>query len=277
VLAVLLGLGVAVSYGTGDFFGGVATSRSRPALIIVWSQVAGLVGIVVLAASVGGRLDAHDLLFGAAAGVCGVPFYRALSGGRMAVVAPTSAVTAAIVPVVVGLLGGERLGLLGFGGVAAALTGVVLVSSGEGEAMGSPTTRSVRADAALAIAGGVGFGVVFALLGQVGDNSGLWPVLAQRGTSVTVLATILLLRRELQPLPATARIPAGIAGVLDTLANALFVLSARAGDLAVVGVLASLYPVTTVLLAARVLGEHIRPVQIAGIALAIAGAALLAL
>jgi drug/metabolite transporter (DMT)-like permease len=220
------------------------------------------------------------VLLGGCAGVCGLGglllFYRALAGGRMAVVAPTSAVAAAVVPVVVGLTTGERVGALGLVGIAAALTGVVLVSSGEGNAAGRSTTRSVAADAALALAGGSAFGVVFALLGSVGDDSGLWPVLAQRATSVGVLAVVLVVLRQAALPPAGARTHAAAAGLLDTGANALFVLAARAGDLAVAGVLGSLYPVATVVLASRVLGEHIRAIQIAGIVLAIAGAALLA-
>ena len=140
MLAVLLGLSVAVTYGTGDFFGGMATARSRPSVVVLWSQLGGLVGIAALAPLAGGRPSAGDLVRGSLAGVAGlgglVLFYRALAGGRMAVVAPTSAVAAAVVPVAVGLATGERVGLLGVAGIGAALTGVVLVSRGEESATG---------------------------------------------------------------------------------------------------------------------------------------------
>lgn len=280
MIAVVLGFGVALTYGTADFFGGLASSRGRAAIIVLWSQMVGLLGIALVAPVAGGRPVLRDMVAGGTAGIVGLSglilFYRALSGGRMAVVAPTSAVAAAIVPVTAGLVGGEHLDTLGVLGMVVALVGVVLVSSGEGNAAGRVTTRSVGADAGLALAAGVAFGVVFAILGSVGRDSGVWPVLAQRGVSVTVLAVVLLASRTLELPPPGTRTKACAAGLLDTSANALFVLAARQGDLAVAGVLGSLYPVATVVLASRVLREHIRLVQVAGIILAVAGATLLA-
>ena len=280
MLAIALGLGVAVTYGTGDFFGGVASSRARVASVIVLAHLAGALGLLVVVPFAGGRVSVAALADGAAGGLIGLCglllFYRGLAGGRMAVVAPVSAVVAAMVPVLVGVLRGERLGALAVLGIVAALVGVVLVSTGEGTASGRPVMRSVRDDVLLALGAGLAFGVVFAILGSVPDDGGLWPVLAQRVTSTTAVSLALVASGSFALPGPGARRPSLASGLLDTAANALFVLAARAGDLAVAGVLGSLYPVATVVLAWRVLHEHVRPVQIVGVVIALGGAGLLA-
>lgn len=293
MLAVGLGLLVAATYGSGDFFGGLAARRLPPTAVVLWSQLAGLLGLVVLVPFVGGAPTRADLATGAIAGPCGlvgvVLLYRGLAVGRMAVVAPTTAVGAALVPFVAGLVDGDRMTLLRVVGAVAALAGVVLVSVPAHDVSPSSSTAAhdlgiegkadrVLAEAALAIAAGLSFGVVFVLLARASGEAGVWPVVAQRCTSVAVGGSVLALvaRRELRPPLAHARILV-LAGLCDAGANGLFLVAAASGDLSVVGVVSSLYPAATVLLAALVLHERIASLQALGLAAAGAGVVLLAL
>lgn len=283
--AVVLGLLVAGVYGAGDFFGGLASRRRSAGLVALWSQGAGLVALVVLVPFLGGSPSGSDLGLGVAAGfvgLCGVLLlYRGLAIGRMSVVAPITAVGAAFVPFVVGVTGGEGLPATRLAGAVLALGGVALISRSPSDQ--APVTGVVtRGSSPLvelgsAVGAGVAFGCVFVLLGEVGDDAGLWPVLFQRVASVpTLLAGRVAARLPLRATGADLRliVPAGLC---DAGANALFVLAARAGALSVVGVVSSLYPAMTVVLAALVLSERITRAQGAGLLLAGVGVVLLAL
>ena len=297
MLAVGLGLLVAASYGAADFFGGLASRRRSVTLVVLWSQGAGLVALLLLVPFVGGSPTAGDLGLGGAAGViglCGVLLlYRGLALGRMAVVAPITAVGAACVPFVAGVIGGEGLPLARAAGAALALAGVALISrSPEVEGVGvlddvddadvnadeaGGGRRDPMAELSLALGAGAAFGIVFVLLSRVGDDAGLWPVLTQRAASVpTLLAAAAVARAPRRATAGDLRliVPAGLC---DAGANALFVAAARTGALSVVGVVSSLYPAGTVLLAAVVLKERVTPSQGVGLLLAAAGVVLLAL
>jgi len=240
------------------------------------------VGLAMLVPLLGGSPSTRDLWLGVLAGLVGVTgvqlLYRGLGAGRMSVVAPVTAVGAAFVPFVVGVAGGDGLPASRVAGAAAALAGVALVSRPAGAAAATASARARPAlELALGIGAGIAFGVVFVLLAGVGDDAGLWPVLVQRCASVpAALAVTLALRRAPRVGRADLRliVPAGLC---DAAANALFVVAARAGALSVVGVVASLYPAATVLLAALVLAERISRSQALGLALAGAGVILLAL
>lgn len=275
---------MAAVYGAGDFFGGLASRRRSATLVVLWSQGAGLAGLVLLVPFLGGSPTAGDLGLGAAAGLvglCGVLLlYRGLAVGRMSVVAPVTAVGAAFVPFVAGVAGGEGLPATRLAGAVLALAGVVLVSSGAStghDAAAEARRGSPLGELVLAVGAGAAFGVVFVLLGGLGDDAGLWPVLVQRSASVpTLLAVATLARLPLRASAADLRliVPAGLC---DAVANVLFVLAARAGALSVVGVVSSLYPAATVLLAGVVLKERVTPSQGAGLLLAAGGVVLLAL
>jgi drug/metabolite transporter (DMT)-like permease len=278
--AVALGLLVAAAYGAGDFFGGLASRRRSATLIVLWSQGAGLLALLVLVPFLGGSPTGRDLGLGMAAGLVGlvgvVLLYRGLALGRMAVVAPITAVGAAFVPFAAGVVGGEGLPLTRLSGAVLALAGVALVSRGHGhdDEVGN---RSPLLELALAVGAGVAFGIVFVLLAEVGDDAGLWPVLTQRATSVPtmlVVTTVARLPRRATGADLRLIIPAGLC---DAGANAVFVLAARTGALSVVGVVSSLYPAGTVLLAALVLKERVTRSQGVGLVLAGAGVVLLAL
>lgn len=276
-LAVALGLLVALTYGVGDFFGGIASKRNRPSAVVALSQAFGLATLVVVVlVDRGADPVSDDVVAGAASGSVGmigvILLYRGLANGTMSVVAPITAVGAGVVPFAWGLITGERPTGLALAGVAAALLAVVLVSASDATAERTAT----RQDVLLALGAGTAFGVVFILLGSTEAESGMWPVLAARVASVTLVTTgVLLTRQTLRPAPGTVTTIAA-AGVLDVTANGLYVLASREGLLSLVSVLSSLYPAATIVLARLVLHERMRAAQVAGIVLALAGVGLIA-
>lgn len=278
-MAVVLALVGAVTYGVADFWGGLATKRTAAAAVIATGQLAGLLMLVPALALLPARLDTGALLWGAAAGVAGglglLLFYRSLADGTMSVVAPLTAVSAAAVPVVVGLALGERPSLLAFAGVLLALVAVVLVSAEDGRL---PRWRDLVVDKAVgeALAAGVAFGLFFVLISRPATDTGLWPVAGARVASLAVMVAIAVgARRRL--LPARPALPLVLAsGVADMSANVLFLLASREGLLVITSVLTALYPASTVLLAQLVLHERIARLQIAGLAAAAAAVTLIA-
>lgn len=272
--AVLFGLGAALVYGAADFTGGLAAKRTPALAVVVLSQLAGLVVLLVALPLLATPVPpVRDLAIGALAGLAGgggVAFlYRGLAIGRMAVVAPITAVGAATLPVAFGLVAGERPGPLALAGVVVALLAVVAVSSAPGSA---DAGRRGLGEAVLA---GIGFGCFFIVLSWIGEDAGLWPLAAGRSSVIVAGLAALLTGTPLRaPRPELPRI--AVAGVGDMLANVLYLLAARSGLLSLVAVLVSLYPASTVLLARVVLGERLARTQAAGVALAVTGAALIA-
>lgn len=283
-MAVVLGLLVAAAYGSADFFGGLSAKKASVSAVVVLSQAMGLPWLAVLVAVAGGEPTARVIALGAGAGAVGgiglTCLYRGLSIGRMSVVAPITAVGAALVPVAWGLLQGERPGPLALVGVVLAIVAVGFISrTGDEVVDGShaPEPTEARPYRLLAIVAGVAFGTVFVLLAETGDNAGFWPLVAGRLTSITLL-TIggLAARQSFSPGGRAALLPIAAAGVLDMTANALYLLAARRGLIALVAVLSSLYPASTVLLARMVLKERLLGLQVAGLGLAAAGVTLIA-
>jgi drug/metabolite transporter (DMT)-like permease len=204
-----------------------------------------------------------------------VVFFRTLAGGVMSVIAPVTALTAAAVPVLVGLLGGDRIDAWAAVGIAVALAAVVLVSA-EG---GLSALRAARpATLAPALLAGSMFGVFFVLLDQTSDNSGLTPLVTARLASVGLVVGIALAGRKSLRVTRPALPLAAASGVGDMVANALFLLATQQdGQLAITGVLASLYPVSTVVLAQVVLRERLVGAQVAGLGAAVAAVVLITL
>jgi drug/metabolite transporter (DMT)-like permease len=246
--------------------------------VVLLSQAVGLTLVVVVVAIVGDPVPSTGALAKAAgAGVGGVvalaAFYRALAIGTMSIVAPISA-TGAAVPVIVGLARGERPGTLALGGMAAAGLGVVLASREQHD----DTDRAAagRLSVGLALVAALGFGTFFVLINSAAEESPVWSLLPGRLVSVAVLALVAALARTVIAPPAAQWPPLAAAGALDAGANLLFVLASTRGLLSTASVLASLYPLTTVILARVFLGERIRRVQELGVALALVGVALIA-
>jgi drug/metabolite transporter (DMT)-like permease len=278
-VAVVLALASAVVYGASDFLGGLASRRTSVFGVVAMSQVVGLGALLALLPWLGGPVGPADLAWGAAAGLAGAAglmvFFRALAGGVMSVIAPVTAVTAAAVPVIVGLLSGNRIGPWAAAGIALALTAVVLVSA-EG---GLKAVRSARpASLTPALVAGAAFGLFFVLLDRTGQTAGLTPLVAARLASVALVVAVALAGKQSLRVTRAALPLVALSGVGDMSANALFLLATQQeGQLAITGVLAALYPVSTVLLAQVLLRERLVGAQVAGLGAAVAAVVLITL
>jgi drug/metabolite transporter (DMT)-like permease len=270
VIAIALSLLAATAYGLSDFLGGVLSKRATPWSVAFVGQLAGAAIVLVLTVTVPGSPTTTHLLWAVVAGIgngLGTAFlYRGFASGRMGVVAPVSGVGAALVPVAVGLLGGERPGALVWLGIVAALPGIWLVAREPGTRTSSdlPGASAGVVDGVLA---GLGFGSLFAALAQIPDAAGFLPLALNQlvAAGVVVLAAVLL-RSSWVPRQRAAW--GGVAtGALGALATGAFLLASQQGLLTVTSVLASLYPAVTVLLAATVLREHVHRAQAVGLVL----------
>jgi drug/metabolite transporter (DMT)-like permease len=278
-VAVVLALTSAAVYGAADFLGGLASRKTSVFGVVALSQVVGLAALLALLPWLGGPVDGTDLAWGVAAGVAGasglVLFFRTLARGVMSVIAPVTAVTSAAVPVLVGLLGGNRIGLWAAAGIALALAAVVLVSA-EG---GMSALRAARpASLAPALAAGTAFGFFFVLLDRTSEEAGVTPLVAARMASVALVVVLVLATRQSLRVTRRALPLVALSGVGDMTANALFLLATQQeGQLAITGVLASLYPVSTVMLAQVLLRERLAGAQVAGLGTAVAAIVLITL
>lgn len=277
-MAVLLALASALLWGASDFGGGLASRRAGAWAVVAWSQAAGLVPLLVLLPWLGGRPTATDLLLGAAAGACGgiglVVFYRAMAGGVMSVIAPATGVCAAAVPVLTGLAFGERIAPVAAVGIALALVAVVLVAA-EG---GLGSLRALRPGVLVpALVAGVPFGLFFVFLHHTHPAAQLAPLVAARIASVVLVVGTTLAGRNGMRVSRRVLPVVALAGLADVSANTLYLLATQHGGLAITGVLASLYPASTVVLAQLVLRERLVATQAAGLAAATAAVVLIAL
>lgn len=279
-MAVVLALAAALTYGAGDFLGGIATKRTGDSLAVVaMSSLVGVALLLLLVGLVPSDPTVADFAWGAAGGVAGgigvTLFYRALATGVMSVVAPVTAVTGAVVPVAAGLLLGERPGVVALGGVALAIAAVALLSR---EAPGAEEVVSeARGRAfALALGAGLGFGAFFVLLDRTGDDAGLWPLVASRSVTFVLAVLVALVTTRAVVPRRGARLATIGTGLLDMSANALFLAANRSGLLALVAVLTSLYPASTIALAQVFLGERLARHQVVGLALAAVAVVLIA-
>jgi drug/metabolite transporter (DMT)-like permease len=274
-VTVLLALAGAVLYGLSDFIGGLYSRRTSAWSVAFVAALAGALFVSAAAVFDDGDPSRADLLWGTAAGFgtgVGTAFlYRGLASGRMGVVAPISAVGAVVVPVAAGLLGGERPAGLVWLGILVAVPGIWLVSR-EPDLATSPASGGVL-DGTLA---GLGFGSLFAALGQIPDSAGLLPLALNQLVGAAVIVALALATRAAwlpRDRPALIGILCGALGVAATIA---FLVATHHGDLSVSAVLTSLYPAFTIILAATVLKEHIHKAQAVGLVLCAAAVALVA-
>jgi drug/metabolite transporter (DMT)-like permease len=278
-VAIALALVASLSWGFADFVAGLK-SRALPLLtVMAVSQVMGLtvIGAVVAVRGAGPPAGSDFALFAALAAVAGLgglaAFYRGLSVGAMAVVAPISGLAAGV-PVVFGLLQGERPSALQGVGIAFAMAGVALAArEKEPETAGATRTAS---GVGLALVAALGFGSFFVALDRASEEGdALWAILANRVAGVTMLAGLCLVLRPSLRLARPDLAALAAVGILDMGANTLYALATRHGLVSVVAVLSSLYPVVVVALAYAVLKERVRPVQAVGAAAALAGVAMI--
>jgi drug/metabolite transporter (DMT)-like permease len=278
-MEIVLGALVALAYGSGDFLGGVSAKRLSTVAVLLVSQSFGLAAAVLLVLALRDAPPAaHVFVLSAGAGVVGVValglLFRGLAVGRMSVVAPLSAIGGGVLPVVWGLARGERPSALALAGVVLALVAAAIVGRG---AERDPTLAvSPRLELALGAGAGIGFGVVFILLAESASGSGMWPVFIARCVSVPVLAAAAVVVGRSPRMGRAEVAPVAGAGLCDVGANALVVLAVRRGLLSLVAPVASLYPVTTVVLARVVLRERIGRQRLGGLAVGLAGLALIA-
>jgi drug/metabolite transporter (DMT)-like permease len=277
-LGIVIALFAALTYGAGDFFGGLATKRESVLTVV---PVSGLFGLATALLAVP-FLSPHapprsDLELGALTGVVGggaIAFlYRGLAIGRMSVVAPITAVIAAVVPVGFGIFTGERPSWSVAVGIVLALGAVALVSSSSDEDVtGQPEPR--RSGIGEALAAGVGFGLLYVVLSQT--SKGVWPLVAARCVSVALVAAVALATRRLTLPSRSSLATIASSGVLDMAGNLLYVVSLRYTLISVAAVITSLYPASTVMLARIVLSERLGRVQWIGVCCAVVGIALIA-
>jgi uncharacterized membrane protein len=278
VLASLLALASAALYGAADFLGGLAARRTNTVAVVVVSQFSGMVVLAVMLPLLPDASPAmRDLIWGAVAGIAVgaglVLLYRALAIGRMAVAAPTTAVCAVVIPVVVAMLRGERPGSRALVGIALAIVSIVLVSQqrtsvAHGEHPGAAVSGR-PSGLGLALLSGVAIGLFFLSLARTASTAGLWPLLVARCASVAMCGVSAIAGgRSLRMAGPVAAI-AIAGGVLDMLANALYLMATHNGPLSVVVTLTSLYPASTVVLALAVLGERLSALQSTGIGCAL--------
>ena len=274
-MSALLALSGAIFYGLSDFLGGYYSRRTSAWSLALVASRAGAAVVLTATLFVDGDPTRTDLAWGLAAGVgngFGTAFlYRGLAGGRMGVVAPISAVGAAVVPVAAGLIGGERPGSLVWFGILAALPGIWLVSREPATAT-SPSSAGV-VDGVLA---GLGFGSLFAALGQIPEEAGLLPLgLNQLVAALFIVGLAVAFRAPWLPRERAAAMGV-VCGLLGASATVAFLVATQLGSLTVAAILASLYPAFTILLAATVLKEHIHRGQAVGLLLCGAAVALVA-
>ncbi len=262
-------------WGIGDFAGGKAT-QGAAALPVAWlSKLVSVPLLAVYVALTWTSIPLGSLAWGGLGGAVGMVgmmlFYRALSAGAMTVVAPVTAVTSAAIPVVVGLVSGERPTTLRLVGVSCALVAIALVSL----APPRPGQLSVVTGRllGLAVASGVSFALFFIFLDQAGEagggRAGMWPIAASQTAALLVGAALLgIIRPGGWPRGVSLRWTL-VAGPFDMTANAIYLLATRQGDLSLVAPLAALYPVTTVILALLIDHERVRTIQVVGLVLAL--------
>jgi len=276
-VGVFLSLLTGLLFGAGDFIGGLAGKRMSILQVLVGAHLIGLVGITAASLVLADSFIAADLGWGAVGGAFGIVglglLYRGLARGPMGVVAPLTAITSAAVPALWGVaVSGDKLS-------GAAWSGVILALGAIGLVGWSPTEgRSISiVGLGEALLAGVGFGAMFILLDQTDPASAPWPIAGARLLTGGLLLVLFVARgRRVFPVEsASLRLVVGL-GIFDTASNALFLYAADAGSLTIAGVLSSLYPVSTVLLARFLLGERLQRIQQAGFVAAVVAAALIA-
>lgn len=273
MLAAGLAFAASVTWGCADFFGGLFSRRLTVAVVVFVGQGAALAAVLLVAWAVGdvhGRAVEIGVLAGVFGGVGLAAYYRALATGTMSIVAPIAA-CGALVSVALALADGERPPLLSLGGALLAITGAVVASLRE-RRMGDANRQAI----VFAVVTAFMFGSLLYVLGRASDEGGALSALL--GSRVGSLAVLLLWLLAVRPPFLLGRplvmLAVALAGTMAACANGLYGAAAERGLISIVSVIASLYPVMTVVLAHAVLGERIARVQKAGIAAALAGVAI---
>jgi drug/metabolite transporter (DMT)-like permease len=270
---LLLALGASLAWGVGDFFGPLISRTVGVLPVLMWAQVGGVSSLAVAVAIRGEGPGGWGVLYAIGAGCGGMlglfAYYRGMITGTMSVVAPIAGVSA-VIPVIFGIATGDDPSVAQVAGVAAALAGVGLASIEHQEGR-----RRVAAGVGLALFAACGFGFYFPWMHAAGKVDFWWASVVFRTTALLLVAAAVTSRRvDVRLRPRMAAIAVG-AGIVDTAGNVSFAASSEHGLVSLTAVLASLYPIVTVLLAASILHERVAPLQRAGIALTLTGVVLI--
>lgn len=276
MIAVAFALGAAVAWGAADFLGGLKSRVAATIVVVAIGQATGLVlvGALVIARGEGppeARYVGYALLAGFAGALGIAALYRALAVGSMSIVAPITA-TGAVIPVIAGVATGERPTTVQGVGLALAFGGVVLAARQES---GERASGRIAAGVGVALLAAVGIGSFLLALDAASEGGVPWALFVQRSVCVAIVLAVAAFVRPSFRVGRRNAGPMVAIGVLDMAANALFALASTRGLVSVVSVLASLYPVTTVLLARLLLGERIARPQQVGVVVALAGVVLI--
>lgn len=300
MLTVLVGVTAALVYGSADFLGGIASRRISPIRVTAIGAASGLVILFAAEAVIGGRWSWEALLYGGISGITGAIaitlLYACLAIGPMSILSPLTALVSAFVPLMAGVIRGERLTTLGYAAIAIALVAVVLVGFVKEEGAIRPSLKALL----MAIGSGAMIGAFLILIDLTPDDAGLVPLIANRAVNGIIMFAVvgvlaLWMRRRARVAvggpaaeigePRVGMLSTGwraglriaiLAGIIDATANALLLVGLRLGELTVISVLTALYPAGTIILAAIVLRERIAPVQAIGLVLALIAAGMLA-
>jgi drug/metabolite transporter (DMT)-like permease len=277
-MQILLALGASLSFGVADLTGGLASRRVSAVRVVVVSHLAGLVVALGAALVEGSPIPgAAELGWGAAAGVAGgaglAVLYHAIATTRVAVAAPAATLFGALVPILFGVVIGERPSALAWTGIALALPSVGLVSIVPSDDARGSAARSLL----LGTVAGVGFGLFGTLISRTTDAAGVWPLVAARAASILLMTAVALIAVRGVRVRGSAARYSLVTGVLDMAANMLFLAAARRGPLALAAIVTSMAPAWTIGLARFALGERVGRVQFVGLGLAAVALALIGL
>ena len=275
MIGPLLALGSALTWGVADFSGGMLSRRLPSAAVVGVSQACSLVALLVLLPFMPAPTSSGWIGWAIVAGLAGsgalVCFYRALAFGNVGVVSPISALAVSI-PVIAGFAAGEQPRTLQVAGIVAAITGAVLASGPElrGE-------QHVKQQAIwYALAAAVGFGITMLAIARGSASSPMFTMVGMRSASVAAFGVAAIVLRSVGGVRPGDLPKLALLGLGDVTANALLGFATTMGLLSITAVLSALYPVVTVGLAAVILHERMKPVQIAGVVLAFVGVGLIA-
>jgi drug/metabolite transporter (DMT)-like permease len=277
LLSILFGLASALTWGAADFCGGLASRKAKAYQAVLFGEAVGLAALLVVAVLSGeAPIGWFAWLLCTIAGSMGVLglllFFKAMAKGQMSVAAPVSALTAAILPVIVGSFVEGFPGWLTLAGFALALAAIWFISQPDG---GPKSLRLRLADLSLPLIAGVSFGVYLVLLHRGSQNGFFWPMVSSRLAGVVTMMIYTLVTRQsfVPPKPVWPLLI--LNGILDVSGNGLYILAGQAGRMDVAAVLASLYPASTVLLAGLFLHERLNRLQLTGILTALAAIVLM--
>lgn len=275
-LAITYGLGSAITWGAGDFSGGVASKRNNVFTVILFSQIIGLALLTALAVLLAEKpLSLNNFFLGGLAGISGMmgiaALYTGLARGRMGIVAPLSAIIAAMIPIFFAAFTEGLPDISQFFGFGIAAVSVWFLSRSAGGG-------KIQADELYFSAGaGLGFALFFIFIDRVNSDAVLWPLVSARIASVSLMTAVMVPMRQIS-LPSRSQfLTIALTGVFDAAGNTFFVLATRSGRLDISAVLASLAPAATVFLARLILKEALSLRQGIGVCTALAAIILIAL